>query len=312
MHNVMKDWNDLKYVLSVLREGSTLAAARVLRTSQTTVMRRITALEEEFGLSLFERRRTGYFPTEVLTGLADSLIAVEAAHVAFERELALAGRGVSGTVRLTAPDLLVSYFMGDALAQFHRLYPSIRIELLTTDARLNLTEGEADVALRADDRPTEPTLFGRKVVADNSWSMCRARGRASVTDRPSSLAEIGGEAFIGPIDGIYDTPLTDWIRDNIPPQDIALRQNSLSSIYANVKAGLGMSVLPDIVTNNDADIEKLFPIDIEVGKEIWLLAPERHRKSAHVRILLDFLSNHLTASNKSSSGDAVGEQDAPA
>ena len=45
----MFDWNDLRYFLAVAREGSTLAAARTLRTSQTTVARRVAALEAAIG-----------------------------------------------------------------------------------------------------------------------------------------------------------------------------------------------------------------------------------------------------------------------
>ena len=66
----MLDWNDLRYFLAVTREGSTLAAGRVLRTSQTTVARRVAALERALGLPLFERRQAGY----VLTPAGEELI----------------------------------------------------------------------------------------------------------------------------------------------------------------------------------------------------------------------------------------------
>ena len=56
----MLDWNDLRYFLTVARDGSTLAAARELRVSQTTVARRIAALEEALGVRLFEKRQAGY------------------------------------------------------------------------------------------------------------------------------------------------------------------------------------------------------------------------------------------------------------
>ena len=48
----MLDWNDLRYFLAVARSGSTLAASTQLRASQSTVSRRITALEEQLGLKL--------------------------------------------------------------------------------------------------------------------------------------------------------------------------------------------------------------------------------------------------------------------
>ena len=56
----MLDWNDLRYFLAVADQGSTLAAGRALRVSQTTVARRIAALEEALGLPLFEKRQAGY------------------------------------------------------------------------------------------------------------------------------------------------------------------------------------------------------------------------------------------------------------
>ena len=56
----MLDWNDLRYFLSVARTGSTLAASKQLRVSQSTVSRRITALEEQIEVKLFVRKPSGY------------------------------------------------------------------------------------------------------------------------------------------------------------------------------------------------------------------------------------------------------------
>src|SRR3546814_12517915 len=61
--DAMFDWNDLRYFIAVAETGSTLAAGRTLRVSQTTVARRVAALEEALGLPLFERRQAGYTTT---------------------------------------------------------------------------------------------------------------------------------------------------------------------------------------------------------------------------------------------------------
>ena len=66
----MFDWNDLRYFLAVAREGSTLAAGRSLRVSQTTVARRIAALERALGFPIFEKRQAGY----VLTPAGEELL----------------------------------------------------------------------------------------------------------------------------------------------------------------------------------------------------------------------------------------------
>jgi DNA-binding transcriptional LysR family regulator len=290
----MIDWNDLRYVLHVAHEGSTLAASRTLRISQTTVMRRIVALEAQLGFALFDKRRTGYVPTEALAGLMERLEAVESAHLAFDRDAGLARRGLSGTVRFTAPELLAAHFMRDTLMRFRRAYPAIRIELLATDRSLDLTAGEADVALRAGERPTEPTLFGRRIVAREAWSVCCSRAYAEQFGHPRDLDEIGRHVFIGPMEGIAQTPLTRWIEANVPEAAIAIRQNSVGSIHASVRAGSGLSICPDLIVDGDPEMMKCFPVDIDLGHEIWLLAPARHRDTAHVRVFLDFLSTHLT------------------
>ena len=49
----MLDWDDLRYFLAVTRAGSASAAARALRVAQTTVSRRVSALEDELGVQLF-------------------------------------------------------------------------------------------------------------------------------------------------------------------------------------------------------------------------------------------------------------------
>ena len=67
----MFDWNDLRHFLAVARTGSTLAAGNALRVSQTTVARRITALEAALGVMLFERRQSGY----ALTPAGEALLA---------------------------------------------------------------------------------------------------------------------------------------------------------------------------------------------------------------------------------------------
>ncbi len=60
----MFDWNDLKYFLAVARQGSTIAAGKALRTSQSTVQRRIVDLETKIGRKLVNRTPTGYRLTE--------------------------------------------------------------------------------------------------------------------------------------------------------------------------------------------------------------------------------------------------------
>src|SRR5688500_19847059 len=97
----MLDWNDLRYFLSVADHGSTLAAGRALRVSQTTVARRIAALEDALGLTLFEKRQAGYALTPAGEGLIERARQVETATEGFVEASAALVRDTSGIVRIT-------------------------------------------------------------------------------------------------------------------------------------------------------------------------------------------------------------------
>src|SRR5215210_4458159 len=101
----MLDWNDLKYFLAVAREGSTLAAGRALRVSQTTVARRITALEKSLGVRLFDKRQAGYALTPGGQDLLERAAQVERATNAFADAASSQSRDVSGTVKITTEEV---------------------------------------------------------------------------------------------------------------------------------------------------------------------------------------------------------------
>ncbi|HEY9218466.1 MAG TPA: LysR family transcriptional regulator, partial [Phenylobacterium sp.] len=75
----MYDWNDLRVLLAVARNGSTLAASKVLKVNQTTVARRLEALEQDLGLKLFERGQSGSRLTEAGSDLIAEAERVERA-----------------------------------------------------------------------------------------------------------------------------------------------------------------------------------------------------------------------------------------
>src|SRR5687767_9090962 len=145
----MFDWNDLKPFLAVARSGTTLAAARRLRVSQPTVVRRIAALEQATGTTLFDRRRTGYALTETGRDMLPLAEAAEAAMERIEESLASRSRRLAGSIRVTAAEPLANLFLAPAVVAFRRTHPDVEVQLLLCDEFLDLARGEADVALRA-------------------------------------------------------------------------------------------------------------------------------------------------------------------
>jgi len=102
--NRMFDWNDLRYFIAVAREGSTIAAAGSLKVNQSTVQRRLAALEEKLGRKLVERTPTGYRLTELGEKALVHAQGVEDAVAAFERTLASSDTELAGTIRVTCSE----------------------------------------------------------------------------------------------------------------------------------------------------------------------------------------------------------------
>src|SRR6185369_15293654 len=144
----MLDWNDLRYFLAVADGGSTLAAGRALRVSQTTVARRIAALEQALGLPLFEKRQAGYTLTPAGEELLERARQVEISATGFAEAAAAQVRDTSGTVRITTQEIFVT-LLAPMLRELHEKHPEILIELDDSQYFRDLGEGEADIALRS-------------------------------------------------------------------------------------------------------------------------------------------------------------------
>src|SRR5262249_44649559 len=138
----MFDWNDLRYFLAVAHNGSTLAAAKALGLSQSTVHRRLAALGTDLSRRLFHRRATGYQRTELGKQMRPYAERVQASVASFERHFASRDPARTGTVRVACPASAAHRLMTSrVLEKFHARCPGMRAELVMTEGFLDLAQG---------------------------------------------------------------------------------------------------------------------------------------------------------------------------
>jgi DNA-binding transcriptional LysR family regulator len=99
-------WELYRSFLGVLNHGSLSGAARALGVAQPTIGRHVAALEKSLGLALFTRSQTGFLPTEAGQSLRMYAESLQSTVAALERAAASQGRGVRGSVRVTASDVI--------------------------------------------------------------------------------------------------------------------------------------------------------------------------------------------------------------
>ena len=286
------DWDDLRYVLAVARTGSALRAAEQLGVNQTTVIRRLQALECALGSCLFERRRSGHTPTDAGRLAVEAAERMEQEAEAFGRALAARQRTLAGSIRFTTSETLALRLVTPCLGAFRKLHPGVSVELLLADERLDLARGEADMALRAGSRPEGAGIVARR-LPDNAWTVYCSHAYAAEHGFPDNPDAIHGHDIIGMDGRMAQVAGWVWLTARAPDAVIRFRSNSLINLVANLKAGLGVGALPTLIGDPEPELMRCFPPPPELKAEIWLIIREELKSEPHVRVFADFLAEDL-------------------
>lgn len=290
----MLDWNDLRYFLAVAKGGSTLAAGRALRISQTTVARRIAALEGALGIRLFERRQAGYTLTPAGQALLPRAEQVECTASAFSDAAAAQSRDVSGAVKITTEEVYAITLLAPILRELHEQHPGIMIDLDTSQQVRDLGAGEADISLRSTKGEEQAAgLVGRQLCVDD-WALYCSRAYADRHGVPRTVAAMRKHAFIGGGGGNLWIHYQAWLKELGLEQQVAMHHATSGGLLSGVRSGFGIAVLPCISADADPDLIRCVPPRTDHGRMLWLFTHDRVRDTPRVRVVIDFLYDRLS------------------
>ncbi len=286
------DWDDLRYVLAVARAGTLSGAARALAVTHSTVLRRVDAIEAKLQVRLFERLRSGYVATEAGETLRRSAEACEPLVAQAERHIVGGDTRLTGTLRVTTAHVLAMHLLPQVLARFHAQHPQIVVEVRTSGARVDLARRDADVALRLSAQVPD-TLVGRKlgevrlrVYGWHQTAFLPAPGQTlSLHELAHELPWIG---FDGQ-DRIYDR----WVDANVPARAIVARVDHFPSALALLRAGLGVTVLPEFVARDAPGLVALSEPIAALQSPLWILTHADLRNTARVRAFMHSVGDAL-------------------
>jgi len=305
----MFDWDELKVFLAVARGGSTSAAARALGVNQTTVARRLESLEGSLGIRLVERSQAGAELTEAGHAL---LTEAEAMQRSAERIAERAGalrREVTGAIRVTCSEMTANLALSPLLAEFRQLHPDVAVEMLITDAHLNLEAGEADVALRGALALPDSNLMARKVI-DTEWALYASVDYVARRGMPRTPADLNDHCLIGGEGDAVGIPgMAQMLRD-APNAEIALRSNSLTNLLEAIRAGFGIGPMSCIVADADPDLVQVQPPSPETRAPTWLMWRKELKNTPRVRAFVDFMAPRLIALTREFEARAAAQREA--
>ena len=284
----MIDWDDVRYFLAAARGGSVRAAAQRLGVNHATVLRRIAQLEERLGAQMFEKLPSGYRVTAVGAEVLELAEQMEASSNQLETRVFGRDQSVSGLLRVTLPPPLAGHLLMPDFADFIRLHPGIEMEILPSGELANLTNREADVAIRVvynrEDLPLNlhgqkgPELYGGFYIS----SVRLAEWRGGGPD-PRSIAVSG-------------TGVPGWTREGeVRTTGTPFRTTDFDAQLAAVRHGIGMTAMPCFVGDADPLLERVPGTGLYLYGPVWLLTQGETRKTKRVRLFTEFVSERLAA-----------------
>lgn len=286
----MESWDDLRFFLSVAAHGSTMAASTEIKTSQSTVFRRIGSLEEALGVTLFDRRPFGYTLTPAGAVLLPLARQIEQEMTAFRQAANREAHREMTVIRFSVPDAALEFMLPSIIAAFRARYPEIRIEVVESPRQLDLASGEADVAFRSNPS-SDPELFGRR-LAEERPQLAASSTYAERHPLPATEQAVADHSFINPT-GVLATALADWMVQNVPPQRVLLHPESVTSALAAVRSGIGIGVLPQFIVDRDPLLVAA-PLALPIKPfELWIVTHQRRRRAPPVRFLMDLVASYV-------------------
>ncbi|MEO8672414.1 MAG: LysR family transcriptional regulator [Tahibacter sp.] len=271
------NWEWYRSLLGVLENGSLSAAARALGLTQPTVGRHIDALEAALGLKLFTRSHEGFIPTDAARELRPYAVTLAATAAALQRVATGHGRGVHGTVRITASEVVGVEVLPPILATLREAHPQLTIELVLSNRVDDLLQREADIAVRMVP-PVQNALIARR-IGNIELGLHAHRAYLDRHGVPGKIADLQRHALIG-----FDHE-TAYIRNlarKLPwmhRSGLSFRADSDLAQLAAIRTGFGIGICQSALAARDATLVRVLPEAFSLPLDTWLAMHEDLRDS---------------------------------
>lgn len=272
-------WDDLQIVSAIAGTGTLSGAGRQLGISHATVFRRLTSLENQLGVVLFERSRTGYTPSAAGEDLFAVARRVQEDITGVERRLAGKDLKLSGTIRVTTTDTLFAGLLATLFEKFRGDFPDIKLEVVISNQVHSLSKREADVAIRPTGNPPE-TLVGRKVgvIRQSVYGQ-----RRHWQNRRASLDTLAGHQWIGPDTHMGNRALETWMARKGLNEFCNYRVDSMLGMQTATRSGDAVAVLPDYLGESDSLLCRLTDPIAELDIPLWILTHPDLKRVKRIR-----------------------------
>ncbi len=281
----------LQTLLAIARSGSPNAAAKADDAQPVTYYRQIETMEAAAGSALFIRQRGQWAPTNLGKKLIDIATEMERRMRDFSLAAAAQDERATGLLRVTASDAFANFYLASRLATFARAAPGISVELIASNRRLDLTNGEADIAIRPHSQPGDG-LVGRRTCR---MTHALYASHSYLADRilPLRPSDLQNHDMIGYGRELSHFDAAQWTANIQRGRTAVARFNDVSAMARAVEGGLGIAILPIMVGDQLSKTQRLFAPAHGLPSDIWLLYHESQRKNLKVKTFMRHFASEI-------------------
>lgn len=282
----MLDWDDLRSFLALARTGSLSAAARALDVRQTTMGRRLAAMETRAGAPLLTRSREGLIPTALGAAILANAERIEAEALAVERIIKGHDTGLEGVVRITTIETLAVEIIVPILAKVQHAHPRLALELVPATRNLSLTRHEADISVRIAP-VTQQDLVARRIGAV-AFGLYASPDYLAAHGIPDLTLGCPGHRRISTQTDLDHLADMAWLAAVAHAAPVALRSNSRFVHLAACRAGQGLACLGRYL-GDGTDLVHL-PAPAAPRRDLWLAMHQDIRHTPRIRVVADAIA----------------------
>ncbi len=287
----MMDWTYIRDFLAVAETGSLSGAAKRLNTSQPTVGRRISSMEESVGQTLFIRTNSGLDLTEI-----GALLLTHAERMRDEAMVAeriLTGRDTqpAGDVTISVIESLGTQWLTNEMQGFSEKYPDITLEIRVQLNAADLIRREADIAIRMFE-PNQMDLISKK-AGSLALGIYASKKYLKNNPAPQNLDDLKQHRIVMASKDYLAFLEKHW-RQVVPETGpVAFRSNNMNALVNATKSGYGIGVHSCLMADREDDLVRLIPDYTFANLDFWLVTHSDLKKSARIRLVYDYISELL-------------------
>ena len=284
----MLDWDDLRFFLAVVRHRTLAAAAKHLHVTQSTVSRRLAALQEGMGVRLLNRTADGYVPTLAGESIRAHVERVEAEALCVERAVSGHDSRLEGLVRVSSSQLLTSHLLAPCFAALQSLHNGILIEALPDMPGAPPSNRDAEIVLRLR-QFAEQDLVVRK-IGEVAFGLYGGLAYLARHGEPDLSEGCPGHQLITLLNDQELSAQASWLAEHAGRARVVLRADSYETQHWAASCGGGLALLPRFRADAEPALRSVRTPAAIPAADIWLGVHSENRQVPRVRVVLDLIA----------------------